>query len=174
MPFGTTTTIDAPLRVARQGENMNSGREDWESIVRTHTPLAFDAAWRCWAMRPIPKTLCRRRSWMPFGCTPGNRWITGRALMRHLATRRAIDRLRKRRAAAFVPLGTFEVTGPESEQPESVAAERELADRLRWAVVGTSRSRGECLLAPLLRRDGQQRDRPDAGHQHGCGGCGSS
>lgn len=56
------------------------------------------------------------------------------ALMRHLATRRAIDRLRKRRAAAFVPLGTFEVTGPESEQPESVAAERELADRLRWAV----------------------------------------
>jgi RNA polymerase sigma-70 factor (ECF subfamily) len=56
------------------------------------------------------------------------------ALLRHLATRRAIDRLRKRRAAALVPLGNLEATAPECEQPESVAAERELADRLRWAI----------------------------------------
>jgi RNA polymerase sigma-70 factor (ECF subfamily) len=54
--------------------------------------------------------------------------------MRHLATLRAIDRLRKRRKATLVPIGTFEVTAPESQQPESVAAERELAERLRWAI----------------------------------------
>ena len=47
----------------------------------------------------------------------------------------------------------FEPAAPKSEQPEAVAIEQELADRLRLAVGRASRSRGKRLLAALLRRD---------------------
>jgi RNA polymerase sigma-70 factor (ECF subfamily) len=136
--FGTTSMIDAPLLVVRQGENMDSGREDWESIVRTHTPLAFDAAWRLLGHAADTEDVVQEALLDAFRLhaeQPVDNWG---ALVRHLATRRAIDRLRKRRRATLVPLGTFEVTAPESDQPESVAAERELADRLRWAIAELS------------------------------------
>jgi RNA polymerase sigma-70 factor (ECF subfamily) len=59
-------------------------------------------------------------------------------LLRQLATRRAVDRLRRRYTA--LPLETFtsELTSPESEQPESIAVERELAERLRWGIAKLS------------------------------------
>jgi RNA polymerase sigma-70 factor (ECF subfamily) len=117
---------------------MNFGREDWESIVRTHTPLAFDAAWRLLGHAADTEDVVQEALLDAFRLharQPVDNWG---ALVRHLATRRAIDRLRKRRTATLVPLGTFDVTAPESEQPESVAAERELADRLRWAIAELS------------------------------------
>ena len=117
---------------------MNPGGEDWESIVRTHTPLAFDVAWRLLGhaadtedvVQEVLLDAFRLRSRQPVG-----QWG---ALVRNLATRRAIDRLRKRRTATLVSLETFEVIAPESEQPEFVAAERELAERLRWAIAELS------------------------------------
>jgi RNA polymerase sigma-70 factor (ECF subfamily) len=113
---------------------MNSGQADWESIVRTHTPLAFDAAWRLLGHAADTEDVVQEALLDAFRLHAHQSVENWGALLRHLATRRAIDRLRKRRAAALVPLGTFEVSAPESEQPESVAAERELADRLRWAI----------------------------------------
>ncbi len=113
---------------------MNSGRVDWESIVRTHTPLAFDAAWRLLGHAADTEDVVQEALMDAFRLharQPVENWG---ALVRHLATRRAIDRLWKRRAAALVPLGKLEVAAPESEQPESAAVERELADRLRWAI----------------------------------------
>jgi RNA polymerase sigma-70 factor (ECF subfamily) len=113
---------------------MDSGREDWESIVRTHAPVAFDAGWRLLGHAADTEDVVQEALLDAFrmhAAEPVNNWG---ALLRHLATRRAIDRLRKRRAAAVVPLATFEATAPESEQPESVAAEQELADRLRLAI----------------------------------------
>jgi RNA polymerase sigma-70 factor (ECF subfamily) len=127
--------IDAPLLVVRQGETMSSGREDWESIVRTYAPLAFDVAWRLLGHAADAEDAMQEALLDAFRLharQPVDNWG---ALMRHLATRRAIDRLRKRRT---VPLGTLEVAAPESEQPESVAAERELAERLRWAIAELS------------------------------------
>jgi RNA polymerase sigma-70 factor (ECF subfamily) len=113
---------------------MDSGREDWESIVRTHTPLAFDAAWRLLGHAADTEDVVQEALLDAFrlhAVQPVDNWS---ALLRHLATRRAIDKLRKRCRATLVPLGSFQVAAPESEQPESVAAERELADRLRWAI----------------------------------------
>jgi RNA polymerase sigma-70 factor (ECF subfamily) len=117
---------------------MHSGREDWESIVRTHTPLAFDAAWRLLGHAADTEDAVQEALLDAFRLHCSQKVDNWGALVRHLATRRAIDRLRKRRKAAPMPLGTFEVPAPESEQPESVAAERELADRLRRAIAELS------------------------------------
>jgi RNA polymerase sigma-70 factor (ECF subfamily) len=56
--------------------------------------------------------------------------------LRHLATRRAIDRLRQLLKVHPLPLEalTFEPASPASEQPESIAAQHELAERLRCAI----------------------------------------
>jgi RNA polymerase sigma-70 factor (ECF subfamily) len=113
---------------------MNSGREDWESIVRTHTPLAFDAVWRLLGHAADTEDVVQEALLDAFrlhAVQPVQNWG---GLVRHLATRRAIDRLRKRRAVNLVPLETLEVTAPESDGPESVAAGRELAERLRCAI----------------------------------------
>ena len=56
---------------------MDFGLPDWESIVRTHGPMAFETAWRFWATLPTPKTPCKRHCWPPFDCTNDNRSATG-------------------------------------------------------------------------------------------------
>jgi RNA polymerase sigma-70 factor (ECF subfamily) len=115
-------------------KNMDARREDWESIVQAHTPLAFDVAWRLLGHAADTEDAVQDALLDAFRLharQPVNNWG---ALVRHLATRRAIDRLRKRREAPLVPLATFEVTAPASEQPEAVAAGRDLAERLRWAI----------------------------------------
>jgi len=117
---------------------MDSGGEDWESIVRTHTPLAFDVAWRLLGHAADTEDVVQDALLDAFRLRAGQPVDNWGALVRQLATRRAIDRLRKRRTTSLVPPGTFEVTAPESEQPESVAAERELADRFRWAIAELS------------------------------------
>ncbi len=117
---------------------MNSGRQDWESIVRTHAPLAFDAAWRLLGHVADTEDVVQEALLDAFRLHAGEPVDNWGALVRHLATRRAIDMLRKRRTAHLVPLETLEVTAPESEKPESVAAERELADRLRSAIAELS------------------------------------
>jgi RNA polymerase sigma-70 factor (ECF subfamily) len=113
---------------------MSRGGEDWDAIVRTHAPLAFDAAWRLLGHAAETEDAVQEALLDAFQLharQPVENWG---ALLRHLATRRAIDRLRKRRASNVVPLGSFEAEAPASDQPESVAAGRELADRLRWAI----------------------------------------
>jgi RNA polymerase sigma factor (sigma-70 family) len=59
-------------------------------------------------------------------------------LLRQLAARRAIDRLRRRYRALPLEPFTSQLTSPESEQPEAIAVERELAERLRWAIARLS------------------------------------
>ncbi len=137
-PFRTTWIVGEHLRVVRQGESMDSRREDWELIVRTYGPLAFDTAWRLLGHAADTEDVVQEAILDAFRLharQPVENWG---GLVRQLATRRAIDRLRQRRVFVSVPLETFEITAPESEQPESVAAERELADRLRWAIAELS------------------------------------
>ncbi len=117
---------------------MNSRREDWELLVRTYAPMAFDTAWRLLGHAADTEDVVQEALLDAFQLharQPVENWG---GLVRQLATRRAIDRLRQRRATAFVSLETFEITAPESDQPESVAAERELAVRLRWAIAELS------------------------------------
>jgi RNA polymerase sigma-70 factor (ECF subfamily) len=117
---------------------MDGRREDWESIVRTHAPLAFDVAWRLLGHAADTEDVVQEALLDAFRLRAGETVQNWGALIRQLTTRRAIDRLRKRRAATLVPLGTFEVIAPESYQPEWVTVERELADRLRSAIAELS------------------------------------
>jgi RNA polymerase sigma-70 factor (ECF subfamily) len=119
---------------------MESGSPDWELIVRTHGPMAFDTAWRLLGQAADTEDAVQEALLEAFqlhGRQPVHNWG---GLLRHLATRRAIDRLRKRRRAIPLQLspGPDEPASPESEQPESAAIERELAERLRLAVAELS------------------------------------
>jgi RNA polymerase sigma-70 factor (ECF subfamily) len=113
---------------------MDSGQEEWESIVRSHAPLAFDTAWRLLGHAADTEDVVQEALLDAFRLHASQQVDHWGALLRHLATRRAIDRLRKRRAAAFLPLETVEVAAPAAHQPELVVAERERAGRLRWAI----------------------------------------
>jgi RNA polymerase sigma-70 factor (ECF subfamily) len=119
---------------------MDSGSADWESIVRTHGPMAFDTAWRLLGHVADTEDVVQEALLDAFELHRRQVVANWGGLLRHLATRRAIDRLRKKRKS--MPLAgdrlTAEPAGPESEQPDAVAHERELADRLRWAITELS------------------------------------
>ena len=109
---------------------------DWESIVRTHGPMAFDTAWRLLGHVADTEDVVQEALLDAFrlhGRQPVGNWG---GLLRQLATRRAIDRLRQRRTVFPLPPEplVFEPASPKSEQPEALAIEHELADRLRLAV----------------------------------------
>jgi len=120
------------------GEKKESALADWESIVRAHGPMAFDTAWRLLGHVADTEDVVQQALLDAFrlhGRQPVGNWG---GLLRKLATRRAIDRLRERRTARPLPPEpmAFEPPSPKSEQPEAVAIEHELADRLRLAVAG--------------------------------------
>lgn len=104
---------------------------DWESIVRMHGPMAFDTAWRLLGNAADAEEVAQDALLDAFRLHAQRTITNWGGLLRHLAVRRAIDRLRTR-----TPLQPFacEPLAAESDQPEAVAIERELAERLRWAI----------------------------------------
>jgi RNA polymerase sigma-70 factor (ECF subfamily) len=103
---------------------------DWSSIVREHGPMAFDAAWRVLGHAADAEDVVQEAMLDALRLherEPVSNWG---GLLRQLAVRRAIDRLRQRResVAAGEPLA------PRSDQPDAAVAERELALRLRSAL----------------------------------------
>jgi RNA polymerase sigma-70 factor (ECF subfamily) len=119
---------------------MDSGSADWESIVRRHGPMAFDTAWRLLGHVADTEDVVQEALLDAFQLHRQQAVANWGGLLRRLATRRSIDRLRKRHKVGS-PAGdhfAVEAAGPESEQPESVARGRELADRLRGAIAGLS------------------------------------
>ena len=105
--------------------------ESWSSIVRTHGPMAFDTAWRLLGHAADAEDVVQESLLEAFqlhGRQTVNNWG---GLLRQLATRRAIDRLRKRRPTETL---SQELTIPQSDQPEPAVIERELASRLRLAI----------------------------------------
>ena len=115
---------------------MESASPDWELIVRTHGPMAFDTAWRLLSHVADTEDVVQEALLDAFRVHGRQSVVNWGGLLRHLATRRAIDRLRKRCTIDPLPPEppTFKRASPKSQQPESVAVERELANRLRWAV----------------------------------------
>jgi RNA polymerase sigma-70 factor, ECF subfamily len=109
---------------------------DWESIVRTHGPMAFDTAWRLLGHAADTEDVVQQALLDAFELhrrQPVGNWG---GLLRRLATRRAIDRLRQRRTVFPMPPEplAFEPASPKSDEPEAAVIERELADRLRSVV----------------------------------------
>lgn len=103
---------------------------DWELIVREHGRMAFDTAWRILghvddtedAVQEALVDALRLHRRQPVANWGG--------LLRHLATRRALDRLRRRKR--LQPLDDRHTSSDAA--PEEVATARELASRLRAAV----------------------------------------
>ena len=104
---------------------------DWESIVRMHGPMAFDTAWRLLGNAADAEEVVQDALLDAFRLHARRMVTNWGGLLRHLAVRRAIDRLRTRPS---VQPFACEPVAAESDRPEAVAIERELAERLRWAI----------------------------------------
>ena len=104
---------------------------DWEGIVRTHGPMAFDTAWRLLGNVADAEEVVQDSLLDAFRLHSKRGVANWGGLLRHLATLRAIDRLRTRRIVQ--PLAC-EPASAETDQPVAAAMERELADGLRRAI----------------------------------------
>ena len=105
--------------------------ESWPSIVRTHGPMAFDTAWRLLGHVADAEDVVQESLLEAFELHNRQKVHNWGGLLRQVATRRAIDRLRKRRPAETL---SQDYAIPQSGQPEPAAIERELASRLRLAI----------------------------------------
>lgn len=104
---------------------------NWDSIVREHGPMAFDTAWRILGNVADTEDAVQEALLGAFRLHHQQAVTNWGGLLRHLSTRRALDRLRKRKL--IVPL-TDESLSSCGLQPEHAAAVRELAGRLRAAL----------------------------------------
>jgi RNA polymerase sigma-70 factor (ECF subfamily) len=104
---------------------------DWDRIVREHGPLVYRVAWRILGHAADTEDVVQDvflQAYQMNQAEPVRWWA---ALLRRLATCRALDRLRQRKAC--VPLDGLEVaSGPDG--PEAIALGHELAERLRRAL----------------------------------------
>lgn len=104
---------------------------DWERLVREHGPSVYRTAWRILGHVADTEDVTQEvfleiSQKMPQ--EPVRHWG---ALLRRLATFRALDRLRQRKQVA--PLDDVQLCSPD-DGPEDVAVGRELAERLRESV----------------------------------------
>lgn len=110
---------------------------DWPAIIREHGPAAFEAAWRILGNAAdtedavqdalVDALRIRRRG------TVVRNWP---ALLRHMATCRALDVLRRRRAARLAaPPFAAETVAPGWSQPDAAAVATEQMLLLRQALV---------------------------------------
>ncbi|MHC4748062.1 MAG: RNA polymerase sigma factor [Planctomycetota bacterium] len=104
---------------------------NWESIVREHGPMAFDTAWRILGNAADTEDAVQEALLGAFRLHQQQAVANWGGLLRHLTTRRALDRLRKRKSIVLL---TAESLSPCGSQPEQAAVARELADRLRAAL----------------------------------------
>ena len=104
---------------------------NWDSIVREHGPMAFDTAWRILGNVADTEDAVQEALLGAFRLHQQQAVTNWGGLLRHLSTRRALDRLRKRKPILTL---TDESLSPCGLQPEHAAAVRELAERLRAAL----------------------------------------
>ena len=102
----------------------------WESIIRTHGPMAFDTAWRLLGHTADAEDALQDALLDAHQFQSRQNVENWGGLLRRLVTRRAIDRLRTRRPAPSLDFAAAATTDP----PDSAVLERELATRLRAAI----------------------------------------
>jgi RNA polymerase sigma-70 factor (ECF subfamily) len=104
---------------------------DWDRIVREYGPMVFDTAWRILGHAPDAEDVVQEVFLEVHRWNHTRRVRHWAGLLRRLATFRAVDCLRRRKATC--PLDGLELAAGQ-EGPEAAAIGRELADRLRHAV----------------------------------------
>lgn len=104
---------------------------DWESIVRTHGSMAFDTAWRLLGNASDAEDVVQDVLLDAFRLHGQRRIANWGGFLRHLTVCRAVDRLRTRQS--WQPF-MEEPASADAAGPDAAAIERELADRLRWAI----------------------------------------
>jgi RNA polymerase sigma-70 factor (ECF subfamily) len=104
---------------------------DWAGIVREHGPLAYDTAWRILGHAGDTEDAVQEAFLNALGIQRQRAVRNWGALLRHLATCRALDLLRKRRRLA--PLAV-ELPAPRASHPEAVAVATESVALLRQAL----------------------------------------
>ena len=103
---------------------------DWDGIVREYGPTVFATAWRILGHVADTEDVVQEvfvQAYQFQQSEPVRRWA---ALLRRLASCRALDRLRLRRST--LPLEDSDLVG--GDGPEAVARGRELEARLREAI----------------------------------------
>ena len=104
----------------------------WEEVVREHGPMAFAAAWRVLGHAGDTEDAVQEAFLSAFHLHRSQKVASWGALLRRLATCRALDLLRKRHPCQ--PL-TLDAPAAVFTQPETVAVASELAQRLRQALL---------------------------------------
>jgi RNA polymerase sigma-70 factor (ECF subfamily) len=105
---------------------------DWDSIVSEHGTIVFATAWRILGHAADTEDVVQEVFLQAYQVQQEETVRCWEALLRRLATCRALDRLRQRRF--LLPLDG-PILANSSYNPEAVAVERELANRLRDALV---------------------------------------
>ncbi|MGE3809733.1 MAG: RNA polymerase sigma factor [Gemmataceae bacterium] len=104
---------------------------DWTQIIRDHEKTVFGTAWRILGHVQDTEDVVQEVYLSAHRLYRTEKVHHWGALLRKLATCRALDRLRRRRHT--LPLDGSEPAGP-ADGPEEALLEQELLDRLRHAV----------------------------------------
>jgi RNA polymerase sigma-70 factor (ECF subfamily) len=105
---------------------------DWAAIIREHGPMAFDTAWRILGNAGDTEDAVQEAFLHAFNLHRQRTVRNWPALLRHLASCRALDLLRKRRPLVSL---VRELPAPRSSQPEVATLAGEAVDLLRQALV---------------------------------------
>jgi RNA polymerase sigma-70 factor (ECF subfamily) len=119
---------------------------DWARIVREHGPMAFETAWRVLGNASDTEDAVQDAFVDALRLQREGAVGNWGALLRHLAGRRALDLLRKRRVAArHAPATPFdtEPAAPRSARPDAAAVATEAAALLRQALARLSEREAE-------------------------------
>ena len=103
---------------------------DWDRIVREHGPVVFATAWRILGHAADTEDVVQEVFLQAHQMQQNEAIRCWEALLRRLASCRALDRLRQRRS--IVSLDGLAISG--GDGPEALAIERELSERLRLAI----------------------------------------
>jgi RNA polymerase sigma-70 factor (ECF subfamily) len=109
---------------------------DWSQVVRRHGPLVWKTAWRLLGNEADVADCFQNAFLAALEVSRRQRVGSWAALLRYLATVKALERLRQRyrRADRLVPLADFPVADTRSPAPHRAAEADELAMNLRNAL----------------------------------------
>ena len=116
---------------------------DWAKVVREHGPMAFETAWRVLGNASDAEDAVQEAFADALRLHRGRGVRNWGALLRHLATCRSLDLLRKRRGAPAPATLLADAPAPHASRPDAAAVATEAAALLRDALATLPRREAE-------------------------------